>query len=163
MIADTDFDASKLPLHLEQATREFEELTDHLTTTRTLEGYLDRFPVSGAIELERTPLVSVASVKYYDADGTEQTLDGSSYWTDLVSTPGRVVIKPSTVWPGIDGRPLAVKVTFDAGYGATESSVPEKIKHAIYSIARDRFQRLPMLDPDTTRQLDSCRWRFIYG
>jgi len=164
MIPDSDFDAQKLPLHLKQATAEIEEISYHLTTTRTIEALLDNFPVSGVIELERFPLVSVASVTYYDEDGSEQTLNASKYHVDTDSTPGRVVLKFSEVWPKIEtGRPNAVKITFEAGYGATESDVPDRVKHAIYCLARDRFQRLPMIDQDTREQIDSIRWRFVYG
>lgn len=78
------------------------------------------------------PLQSVTSVKYYDGDGALQTLATSVYDTDLVSEPGRVVLKPGQSWPSTQSekRNGRIEITYVVGY-ATVSSIPERWKQGI--------------------------------
>lgn len=74
------------------------------------------------------PLQSVSSVKYYDTDGTLQTLSTSVYRVDTASNPGRVVLKVDQSWPDIQSeRGQAVEVTYVAGWSAV-SSIPAPIR-----------------------------------
>lgn len=105
--------------------------------TATWKLYRDKFPTrhfqdsERVIEITKPPLQSVASVEYYDADGTLQTFASSKYHVDAVSSPGRIVLKNGQTWPVVEtGRPNAVVITFDAGYGDA-ADVPEEAKHAI--------------------------------
>lgn len=77
----------------------------------------------------RAPLQSVTSIKYWDQDGTQQTLSPSAYLVDTYSEPGRIVPAPGTAWPATQNRINAVEVAFVAGYGADGSFVPMGIKH----------------------------------
>lgn len=80
--------------------------------------------------LLREPVSSVTSVKYYDADETQQTLSSTEYWTDLESTPPRVILRDA--FPSLYGwRPGLIQVTFVAGYGSSGSSVPATLKQAV--------------------------------
>lgn len=77
---------------------------------------LDGFPCGRSIDLPRPPLASVAWVKYYDADGVQQTLDAASYYVATGSEPGRLVLKAGRAWPVAElGRPESVEVRFTAG------------------------------------------------
>ena len=82
------------------------------------------------IDLPVPPVSSVASVKYIDADGVEQTVDASNYEL-LPGSPARLQPKYSLYWPSPRSQPDAVRVAFVAGYGSTGSSVPEPIRIAI--------------------------------
>lgn len=162
LIADTDFDAIKIPFHLAQAQADFEDLTSHLTTNRDFEITIDnRFPVSGEIELMRLPLGSVSSVSYHDAVNVSQTLAASRYEVDYRSEPPRIVRASGESWPETYLKPNTITVSGSGGYGSLYSDVPKKIRHAIYSIARDRFNRLPILDKDTLDQIEGLRWKVI--
>lgn len=87
---------------------------------------LDAFP-AGGIELPLGPVVSVASVKYTDGDGVEQTMPPDSYAIDAA---GWVV--PSAGWPSeADG----VKAQFVAGAGT-----PEDVRQAILLIVEHWFE-----------------------
>jgi len=86
---------------------------------------LDSFP--DAIVLHRPPVISVASVKYLDAEGVEQTLDPADYLLDSVSEPGYLVPAPGKAWPDTQDRINAVTVTYTAGYGVTAASVPKPL------------------------------------
>ena len=80
--------------------------------------------------LVRPPLSSVTSVKYYDADGVEQTADSSLY--DVVTNvePGRVRLAYDQSWPTTRAQEEPVTVRFVAGYG-TADSVPQSLKSAM--------------------------------
>ena len=97
------------------------------------------------IELDRTPLVSVTSVKYYPADGGAQaTLSASEYTVDVASEPGRIVLNETASWPELASRPDAVEILFTAGYGSARTDVPAELRLAVNSLTAWFYtQRLP--------------------
>jgi len=104
-----------------------------LTQTWTL--LLDGF--ANIIELPMAaPLQSVTSVKYYDENGTQQTLATSVYDTDTASRPGRVVLKVDQSWPGTQTlrRNGTVEIKYVVGWTSADL-VPERIKHGIRQYA----------------------------
>lgn len=105
--------------------------TNRALMTQTLVQALDRWPCSRVIELQRAPLVSVSSIKYYDQGGTLQTLSPSLYTVAAKGEPGRVVLNYSASWPVVYSRPEVIEIEYVAGYGATVASVPNELKHAI--------------------------------
>lgn len=103
-----------------------EQALQRTLITSTYKLNLDCFP-SGAIELPYPVLQSVTSVKYYDTNGTQQTLTASTHYRlDLVSQPGAVHAVDS--WPDTQTRPDAVEVVYVAGW-ANAAAVPQSIKH----------------------------------
>lgn len=119
--------------YIQAATRYVENMTARQLMRATLELVLDRFPCRdcGLIEIERVPAVAVVSVKYYDRDGVEQTLDPSLYHLDELSEPARLLPVHGTSWPTTrEGRPNSVAVRFTAG-AADRSAVPPEAKQAI--------------------------------
>lgn len=103
----------------------------------------DRFPcgesygrddaMENVLRLRLKPVISVASVKYYDSAGVLQTVSGSAYrlLTDargsfVASVPGGTPIWP----PSGQCRPDAVTVQYVAGY-ETAADVPEPLRQAI--------------------------------
>lgn len=77
--------------------------------------------------LDHSPLASVSSVVYIDANGATQALDKSAYKVDVVSSPGRLMPAYGTTWPTTRNEINAVEVTYTAGYGDPDK-VPEPIK-----------------------------------
>jgi uncharacterized phiE125 gp8 family phage protein len=79
-----------------------------------------------------SPLQSITSVKYYDADGALQTLATSYYDTDSVARPACLVLKPEQTWPTLesDRRSWRVEVIYVVGW-TTAAAVPERIKQGI--------------------------------
>lgn len=79
-----------------------------------------------------TPLSSVTSVKYYDENGTLQTLSASVYITDTVSEPGRLMLAPSQTWPTLQSLRSGprVIVTYVCGRAALDL-VPELVKQGM--------------------------------
>ena len=102
---------------------------------------------AGPVRLEYPPLVSVESVKYYDADDAIQTLSPSLYEVDSESEPGRVVLAPGKSWPATSvGRHNAVQIEYTAGYGATDATVPDEVR--TYVLARLLQQYEPNPSPN---------------
>lgn len=108
------------------------ELAEHITgrafTHRTIEFALDAFP-EAEIFLPVTPISSVVSIKYIDANGFEQTLNPASYIIDDYSFDNWIL--PVSDWPATSIGANVVKVRVVVGYGATESSVPASVKQWI--------------------------------
>ena len=114
------------------AREEYEALTGRQLITATWELRLDAFPsCNGTIELLHAPVQSIASVKYFDTDGDEQTWDAGNYLLDPYSLPGRLDPAFSVSWPATRERTNAVKVTFVAGYGDAAANVPKRRKQWI--------------------------------
>lgn len=92
------------------------------------------------LQLPRPPLVSVASVTYYDTDGTLTTLATTQY---LVRTPQR---GPGLIhWhpdadaaPSLECRPFPVMVRFIAGY-ASATAIPASIRQALLLLVAHWF------------------------
>lgn len=81
-----------------------------------------------SIELPRSPIVSVDSVRYIpSADGQLATLDPSVYVTDTATEPGRIYPVLNSYWPLTQAVPRAVQITFTAGY----DQIPEPIRMAM--------------------------------
>lgn len=81
----------------------------------------DTWPLSPgqwALKLPRGPMLSLTSVRYYDAAGTLQTMSLSSLIADTQSEPPRVTPAQGAYWPASQFRPGAVQVDFVAGYSA---------------------------------------------
>jgi uncharacterized phiE125 gp8 family phage protein len=81
-----------------------------------------------SLRLEMPKIMAVASVKYLDVDGVEQTLSPLDYVVDTDSEPGYVVPAYGKAWPSTYAQINAVRVRYTAGYGTTAAAVPEVFK-----------------------------------
>jgi uncharacterized phiE125 gp8 family phage protein len=115
-------DDTLLGVLISAAREHGEALTGRSWAAKTLEVVLDAFP-RGHIELPASPIIAVASVKYLDADGAEQTLPDTDYTVDTDSLVGRVVAEE---WPETDDTVNAVRVRYTAGW--TPSTLPVALK-----------------------------------
>lgn len=82
---------------------------------------------AGAIQLPQPPLISVASVKYYDASNVQQTFGATNYHVVPHAITPRIELAYGKSWPATYPRPDAVVVRFTAGPAA----VPGDLLHAI--------------------------------
>jgi uncharacterized phiE125 gp8 family phage protein len=113
------------------ATEEAEQYMGRGLLTQSYTLVLDWF--ANEVELPMAaPLQSVTSVKYYDDDGTQQTLATTYYDTDTVSRPGKVVLKPAQSWPSVQSerRNGRVEIIYVVGWTSPEL-IPERIKQGI--------------------------------
>lgn len=117
---------------------------------------LDGFPDMDYIELKPS-LLSVASLKYIDDNGVEQTWASSNYSVDTVSFVGRVVLAYNTTWPVPRAIRNAVTVNFRAGYGETAASVPQSVKQAMKLLIGHWYQ----IQLGQTKQNDTAITRAV--
>ncbi len=88
-----------------------------------------KIDANGVFPILRTPLVLVASIKYYAPDASSlTTMDAADYRVIADSEPGMIQIIDDA--PEVDTRPDAIQIEFTAGK-ATSCSVPPTHKHAI--------------------------------
>lgn len=122
-------DDTKLNALIVAAREQAESYTQRRLMTQTVTARYAAWPTNGmGIWLPGPPLQSVESIKYYDADGVEQTMDESDYRVDTFSEPGRVQIAPTASWPRLEsGNQLPISVEYIAGYESA-SDVPQSIK-----------------------------------
>lgn len=83
----------------------------------------------GCLRLPVGPVASIDSVKHFDADNSEQTVDPDVFvlWTDARGS--YVDLASGMAWPQAYDRPDAVRITYVAGDDA--AAVPAPIKAAI--------------------------------
>lgn len=133
---------SLLALYLEAATAGISEVLGRQLITATWQEWLDGFPASDAIVLPRAPLVATGLVvTYYDTSDVVATLAATEYYVDVVSEPGRVLLRYGKTWPTTTLRPaIGVCVQYAAGYGTTPDTVPAPIRVAILRLTTHQFE-----------------------
>lgn len=100
------------------------------------DGVLADFPAFGApIRLPCPPLVSVASVKYYDTDGVQQTLADTEYSVSKHPVTPLIRCGIGQDWPLTANIHDAVTVRFTCGPAET----PEDIRHAMLLLVAHLF------------------------
>ncbi len=99
--------------------------------TQTLEAYLDEFPTSDIEFTFCSPIQVIESIKYIDAEGSENTVEPNSYILDDVSFVNKIVLAKNKKWPTVALQTVnGVKIRFVAGYGDIDT-VPETVKWAM--------------------------------
>lgn len=91
---------------------------------------LDHWPARGDVEIPLSPLKAVGPVRVKDAAGTLMTVAPTSYLTDLVSRPPRIVFNGGAL-PQPGSKAAGIEIAFTAGFGETGASVPAPLKHAV--------------------------------
>jgi uncharacterized phiE125 gp8 family phage protein len=93
--------------------------------SQTWDYYLDDF--SDTMNLQKSPISSITSVKYYDKDNAIQTLSTDIYDTDLVTEPARITRAYNEDWPDVYDRTNGVIIRCVIGYGDA-NDIPQMIK-----------------------------------
>lgn len=122
---------------IRSARQRAEHLTQRALLPQTWGVKLDAFPE--AIELERTPVASVTSVKYLDVNNVEQTLSPLDYVVDNFGMAAYIVPAYGKTWPDTYPEINAVRVEYVAGY-ANAAAVPECAKDYIFLIVEDAYR-----------------------
>jgi len=135
-----------LELWLRGVIRHAENFTQRAFVEQSWRVSLDRFPDGVAICLNRSPVISVEFIKFYDSQNYLQTLDPADYLVDSESEPGFVMPGPGKAWPATYDRVNAVSVQFKCGYGPTGEATPEDI--TLYILAKLAEQFDPSAKPD---------------
>ncbi len=135
---DITKDDSLIRSYIKAATDNAQAITRRQFINGVYELRLNAFPP--VIKLPRPPLWYVNSIKYFDSDDVEQTLDPAEYTVDEYSTIGQIVPSPTGSWPGIGQQIPTITIEYIAGYGDDRDSVPEDIKSAIKLIVGHLYE-----------------------
>ena len=92
--------------------------------------YATRPAFAGMIVLPRTPLLSVEAVRYYDAQGVQQTVSPTLYSVDTFNTPGAVILGSDFTRPELPAkyRADAVSIDFTAGLDTSPARARQAVK-----------------------------------
>lgn len=110
-----------------QAATMFEKLTGRACFTTSRRFAIPCLDSTGVIELPYPALIAVQSVKYYDEDEVEQTLNASYYTVVSSGDVGRVTVHEEGFDVLInltDILPNPISVNYTSGYGADASYAP---------------------------------------
>jgi uncharacterized phiE125 gp8 family phage protein len=77
-----------------------------------------------AVQLNKSPVQSVISVKYLDMGGTMQTMPPADYKVDISTEPARITPVFGKIWPVTLPQIGSVEITFTSGYGTLDNSTP---------------------------------------
>lgn len=136
-----------------------ENITNRALITQTWKVYFERFPYP-AIRMPKPPLASVTHVKYYDTNGTLQTLAVTTdYVVNAKATPGVIVPAYGKYWPSTRGVPNAVEIQFVTGYGLP-AAVPHTIKAAIKTLVGHLYEHREsvLIGLSATEVPQSAQW-----
>lgn len=114
-----------LTRYITAATERAEHETGRAVMDQEWELILDAFPAF-EIELAKSPLRSITSVKYLDIAGVEQTMLSTAYSLDADKLPGWLFPAVGTSWPATQDAANAVRVRFRCGYATTPAELLEK-------------------------------------
>lgn len=108
----------------------------------------------GRLRFPRPPLGTVTSVKYYDVNGTEQTLASTYYLTRAPwRQAGTIELAPDQDWPDYqDDRTFPITIRFSCGYGAA-AVVPPEAKQAIMLTVESMYRNRGSVDLDAMKSI----------
>jgi len=131
---DSTADDDLITALIKSARRSAEIETNRSLITQTLQLTMCNWPsYRGVIELPRSRVQSISSVKYTDTGGTQQTISASNYQIDLTVDPARLAPVYDYTWPSVQSDTFeAVEITYVAGYGDAGSDVEPEIVQAMY-------------------------------
>jgi uncharacterized phiE125 gp8 family phage protein len=141
----TTTDNTYLTSLITAAREKVERDTRRALIEQTWRATLPSFPSGRIIRLERAPLISVTSVRYYDADNADTLLATADYTVNAKPTPGFVELNWDKTWPVTYDRADAVTILFKAGSGAAAAAVPGALKLAVLQLVAHWYtQRQPV-------------------
>ncbi len=118
LLVDHTADDALITAMIAAATVEAQGVAARSFVTQTLLLSLDGWPADGAVRLPFPPLLTVTSVKYFDADNVEQTIAAADYIVIADTTPGLIVPAASKAWPTDLRSWSPIRIRYTAGYGA---------------------------------------------
>lgn len=133
---DTSFDV-ELQALLDSAIEDAERITGTRLITQTVLCATSCW--RDLCDLPVGPVVSVASIKYLDPDGAEQTLGSDQYRLTGGGMHWAIVRQIGASWPAIATQPDAVRASVVCGYGATPASIPAAVSVGILRLVRAGF------------------------
>lgn len=118
LLIDHTADDALITAMIAAATIEAQGVAARSFVTQTLSLSLDGWPCDGAVRMPFPPLLTVTSVKYFDADNVERTVAAGDYIVIADTTPGLIVPASGKAWPTDLRTWSPIRIRYTAGYGA---------------------------------------------
>ena len=131
-------DGDLIGRYIVAAREAVENYTARALIVRTYVLQLEYFP--HVISLPRPPLLTVDDITYFDEAGVLQTVEAATYEVDEASTLGRIRPIDGESWPATARRFDAVKVKYQAGYGAAGDDVPMSLRQSLLIQVGDLYE-----------------------
>ena len=128
-VTSTDED-TLIQSYLNAAVRRCENYRQSVIMSSEWEVYLRGF--TGNINLQKSPVTAINSVKYYDTDNVEQTVTGSNYRLLDFKVPARLEFDTNYSFPDTYDREYPVVINYQAGFTYAASSNYALIKEAVF-------------------------------
>lgn len=154
--ADTPVSVAEAKNHMRYQETDADPAIDLMikATTTFVEQFLNRQLITATytlkfdvlhdpIVLPFPPLINVEddAIAYTDTSGSSQTVTASLFEIDNQTEPGLVLLSFNQSWPtDVRTQHNGITITYTAGYGTEQSSVPANIRHAILMGASDLFE-----------------------
>lgn len=122
---DGDDSNDIITLYLKAAVRKCEDYRQAAIMSAQHELYANDF--YGTMSLQKFPVSAINSVKYYDENDEQQTVDSSEYRLQSFLQPCVLEFDSSFEYPDLSTRQYPVVINFNAGY-TSASSVPATIQ-----------------------------------
>ena len=115
-----------------------------LSSGQAWQAHYECFPLSRMFKILRPPATAITAVKYYDAYNNEQTLSGSTYVTNSLSTGyATLSLTDDFSYPTLSNDfELKVVIEYTAGYTA----LPGNIRRAILYLVQHFFDNRSMVN-----------------
>lgn len=127
---------SALLMFLTNAIDFAEIYTGRVFQAKTIEAYIDRFPIDGILLLDKGPVNEIISIGYYaEGEDVMTRLPADKYQLDNVEMTARILFSGGVVADPY--RLNAIKITYTAGY--TVETLPKSVRDAIILLASQRF------------------------
>lgn len=122
---------------------------------QVLDQVMDTFPYfSNPIELLKSPVQSIVSLKYTDAGGNVLTWAPTNYTVNLATNPPRVAPAYAQYWPILALASIgAVQIRLSCGY-ASAAQVPGRLKRAMYFLLAHWYENRASTDLERVNALD---------
>ncbi len=127
---DTSADDTVIDQLVSAATKSAEEYTNRFFIHTVITQYCTNF--KDLEELYKSPVDSVAHVKYYDTSNALQTLAATEYTLINQIQPSKIVEAVGKNLPDVEDRLDAVECKYTVGYGTASTDVPAPIIQAVY-------------------------------
>lgn len=99
---------------------------------QTITLVMDFWPNGSIIKLPSPPLISIVGIYTTDEDDVDTEYNSDYYFVDIISEPGKLLIKQGYTEPINTERDYSgYKIVYKSGYGDSSDDVPESIKLAI--------------------------------
>jgi uncharacterized phiE125 gp8 family phage protein len=120
------------------AREELEQATGLALIAQGWRLYLDCWPGTQIVLIQKAPVIALSAVTIYDLAGAPSSPSLTGFVLDRFSRPARTAIPDTVTAPG--KKLNGIELDFTAGFGATGVDVPDGLKRAIMLLAAHWYE-----------------------